>query len=581
MTEHTGVSGVDVLGLVLRLLLLTSTAVVGGTALLRPVVRSTGTRTAPVTWTASGLASVTLVLSLFLQVVSVPFAVTHLLLVLVLPGFLRSHTVSSYLGFALTVLLLVETSSGKHDPGFVTDAVLTAVSVVWLGLAVLSFTVPESERRSGVLRPRAVAIAASAGLAVAGLAQLLVSDVVSDRRLFTSTLGQVLLLVAFASMAVLVITVLWLRRGLSWKVYPVGAIAVVVTLVSSGSLQAVTLPLELPKPGVPLVAEASLSGSSVPVLVTPQRPGRNLVHFPENVGDGIKAGGSSSPVRATPRPGTNGSWVEVDLPPGRSDLVVERQGQQDTVEVDTGEAGSVPGSTGKDGPECASAALGAALAGSRDEWTRCPSESLPPTDAEALTKLVGFISRQGAPGLTLVADDSPRSRQAADAVVTSAARLHLPVHTSTQQGDALLVVSGWENAQQHLDEVRKQQGRAPELTYGVYLAPWLLHGPIANSVATSSFPLRFDPRDSRSLQYGMTLDASFGGDAPSVAGLRSWLGARGQQITDPVAVYAAAQVDVMKMDMPGMSDMSMHGSPAVGQWNPHGTVVAISPPLTN
>lgn len=105
---------------------------------------------------------------------------------------------------------------------------------------------------------------------------------------------------------------------------------------------------------------------------------------------------------------------------------------------------------------------------------------------------------------------------------------------------------------------------------------------MTTAAASSAAPLRFDPRDYRSLEYGMAINEGFGGEPPSVAGLETWLAARGQRIEDPISVYAAAQVDVMQMDMPGMGGMKMpmHGSDPAGQWLPRGTVVPVSGPLT-
>lgn len=191
---------------------------------------------------------------------------------------------------------------GGHSAERVADIVFTAGSVGWLGLAVLSYTVPEQERRSDALRPGPVALSVSIVLAGAAIVQVLVSDVVADRRL-----------------------------------------------------------------------HVPLAGQSIPFLVTPQRPGRNLVHFPEHVADGVR-------VRAPP------------VLPYRRRPGPERTGR---------------GTWGRSGSSC---------------WAR----------------------RAGA---------------------------------------------------------------------------------------------------------------------------------------DPVSAYAPAQVEVMKMEMPGMPGMKMHGSPAAGQWNPRGTVVAISNPL--
>ena len=576
---HPAATGVDAAALVLRILLLSGTAVVAGLGLLRGSVRTTGRATVVVAAAAAVIAAAASLLSIPVQHVSVPVAVVHAVLVLALPILLRLPSPASYLGFALTVLLIVESGLGHSPVEFFAAAVASAAVVGWLGLAGYGLLLPAEQRPDGAPRLRYLAWALAAALVVAVAVQLF-STGIADRRLL-SPLGAALLVLTLSTVAV-VGAVLLLRQENPWRIYRFGAGAVAVAFVAFTVLPAIPRPGELPQPGVARLAHATVGEQDVPVLVTPHRPGPNLVHLPESAGDELTIDSGGRPVRAVSRPGTSGHWAQVDLPAGRSDLVLRSGAAEGSVEVDTGDAPGPADAAGPDGPECASAALAGIVAGQRDPLTGCPADSLQPQDAEALRALVGYVHRNGAPGITVIGDDSPRSRQATGVVRTAADAARLQVSGAPRSENALILVSGWTNAAEHLESVRQRPGGPPNYTYGAHLAPWLLHSPVTTAAASSAAPLRFDPRDYRSLEYGMAINEEFGGEPPSVAGLETWLAARGQRIEDPISVYAAAQVDVMQMDMPGMGGMKMpmHGSDPAGQWLPRGTVVPVSGPLT-
>jgi hypothetical protein len=63
--------------------------------------------------------------------------------------------------------------------------------------------------------------------------------------------------------------------------------------------------------------------------------------------------------------------------------------------------------------------------------------------------------------------------------------------------------------------------------YGLHLAPWLLNGPIVNSVASSSLPLRFDPREQLAVSYSVAVGNGFGGESPNIGGFRAGSGTSG------------------------------------------------------
>jgi hypothetical protein len=586
MDMSTSSSSVDTAALVLRLVLLLSTAVVAGTALLRPVVGRATRRMVLVLSSASVVVAIADALSIALLPVSVPLAVAQLLVAVTLPVLLRWPRVAAWGGFALTLLVLAETSLGHSGIEFLTDTIYVLGAVVWLGLTVVTLTAGRQAWNTNVVRPRPVALTAGVLLTLAGLAQFAFAGIGFDRRLYDTGFGLTLLLVVLLPVALTGLTLLLPRlgRGGGRRVYPAGAVVVVVAFLAWTTVDALPRPPALPEPGVPLLAQASVADKQVALLVSPQRPGKNLVHFPDSTGGNLSVAAGGRSVPALPRAGSSGTWAVVDLPAGRSDLVVSRDDRQDTVEVDAGTAPGPASATGDDGPECASAALGGLLGGGRDVLNACPADALPAADAAALRKLVGFLVSKSAPAITVAGDGSPRSDQAAQVVRASAAAARIPVSDSPGPDNALVLVSGWSDAATRLHAVTEQQAAQHTYGSGVYLAPWLVHAPVVNSALTSFQPLRFNPRDDQALNYAIELANSFGGEPPSAAGFQRWLSAHRTGIDDGVAIYASAQVSAMPMDtgsgaMTGM-DMGMGGGSYPGQWITGGTIVPITGPLS-
>jgi hypothetical protein len=284
-------------------------------------------------------------------------------------------------------------------------------------------------------------------------------------------------------------------------------------------------------------------------------------------------------VPLTARPGAAGLWAVVDIPAGATRLVVTQGGgtagdaatEAGVVPVDVGTADIVPGTqrtlAGPDGPECASAALGA-LVGGRATPSTCPADGLAPSDARALSDSVEFLAGRGITALNLVADDSARGRAAADLVRAEAARHRLAVAGTPTAGDTLLVVSGWVGAKQALDASTRRGGQAGG---GVLLAPWLLTGPVVTAASSEVLPLSFNPQETTPRRYGAFVAAVFPGEGPSASGYLAWRGGRDGLEARPT-FYGAAPVDV-PMGMP----MPLGGGPS--DWYPSGTVVPINPPL--
>ena len=561
MSAMVAAQGVSVFALVVRIVVLLATALVAGLGLLRPLVRRADSRASWITWAAAVAGAGAEVAGIWVTGASVPFTVAQVVLTVAVPVAARWPSVAGSAGFVLAVLLIAETGGSGSWLGFLVTVVTVVTVIAWLAVAVLG-----TPNRAGAL-----AALAAGGLVLAAIGQLLLSGVAFDRRLVQTGYGLLSLAALGLALAVGAVT-FWLRRSPEpGRVFRVGAAAVALGFVASGVLVALPRPAAPPNPGAPLLASVSVAGKPVPVLVTPQRPGPNLVHFPAAAGTGISVDtGVGAPVVAVPRPGAEGTWALVDLPAGPSRFTVRSGGRQAEVEVDTGSATGSASATGADGPECASAALGELVAGQDQPLTACPADTLDPADATALHATVDYLAGRHAAGITLAADTSPRSTRAATLVRQVAAADHLPVSTAPAAGNALVVVSGWAAAAGQLAPAVSQQASGVTYSYGLVLAPWLLNAPIVNSVPSSLLPLRFDPRVENSLRYAVELANAFGGENANPAGFAAYLAAKGQRSDGVRLIYSAAQVDAMPMDMPDMS------APYPGQWIPNGTIVPIS-----
>jgi hypothetical protein len=541
----TGSSGLDLVALLVRLALLLATALVAGAGL-------SGSRAVRLVVGLGAVSAVLAVVSAFSFGVNPVAAGIHLILVLVVAILLtRRVPAARWAAVALLVLVVVETSLGRSGVEFAADTVYVAGATAWFGLVLA----PERSSRFNALT-----LTLGLLLTVAGAVQVLVSGVAFDRRLYETGYGVSLLAVVVVPIVALVLRS---RR--------VGAVGVAIAFLAWTTFTALPRPADLPVPGVPLLASASLAGHDIPVLLAPQRPGRNLVHLPASAGEGVTVAG----VPATPRPGAEGLWADVDLPSGRSDLAIGRGDQAATIEVDTGTEGGRAVS-----PECESAALGGLVAGRKVVLSRCPEDALSEQDADALRKLVGFLAGRNPAAITLVSDDTPRGVAAADVVRKAAAADNLTVQSDPAAQGALVVVSGWPGAYDALTRANRAQRDAPAYTYGIYVAPWLLTGSIVNTVSASIVPLRFDPREQLAMGYAVALSGAFDGENPTVDGFSNWLGPAGQGGAGKVKLFASAQVNAMPMipGQPQAPGMPMIGEGA-GHWIPDGTVVPVSNPL--
>ncbi|WP_199444312.1 DUF6239 family natural product biosynthesis protein [Umezawaea beigongshangensis] len=344
------------------------------------------------------------------------------------------------------------------------------------------------------------------------------------------------------------------------------AVAVAVALaVLAGTAQLTAVEPWRPVAGVPQVRDVALGGAAGRVLVAPQRPGWNLVQVAEA---GTEVGVDPARlVPAAPRPGAGGAWALVELPEGRSTLLLRRGGELSAVPVDTGTTVG-PDLTSPDGPECAGAAVGALVAGRVASLESCPADHLDPADADALRAVVAFVAGRGNRGVTLVADDSPRSVAAAE-VVLDAARLRgtavtrWPASEPASTGP-VLVVAGWAGAERALRAVAT--GELPG--GGSYVAPWLLTAPLLTIPAGQLVPLRTGPQEPEPLRYVAALRAGAPDATASAAGYAAWRGAPDDR---PARLYAASSVTV-QLSTTGHA----HGG---ATWFPGGAVTPVSGPL--
>ncbi|AXB46789.1 hypothetical protein [Amycolatopsis albispora] len=571
----TGSAGADTAALLLRLVLLLGTAFVAGTGLLRPLADRIPLRVTVFTWALAAVSAVLAAVSVPVLDVDVVGAAVHVVLVLAVPSALGRPGPARWLSAALVLLLVVETAVGRSGVEFAVDTVYVAAAAAWFGVTVLSVAVPADQLRTDSLRPGPLSLTLGGLLVLAGAVRLATSGIGFDRRVHESAFGIALLVVV--SLPLLVTVVAAFRPS---RAYRYGTAGIVAGFVAFSALAAIPRPAELPVPGIPVLGAAALGGQQVPVLISPHRPGRNLVHFPASAGDQLDVGVPGGPlVRATPRAGAEGTWAEIDLPTGRGEVLLRAGDAENSVDVDAGDQPGPALASGADGPECASAALGGLITGRRDVLGSCPADALSTEDADALRKLVTFLDSRGAGGITLKADDSPRG-VAAGVVREAAAAAGLRIDDDRQPENALVAVSGWAEAHRALSTAGAQQAESPTYAHGLYLAPWLLNTPLATSVTTTSVPLRFDPREQLPVSYAVAVGNAFGGESPTMAGFHAWLGTQAESVKGEVQIFAAAQVTVMPM---GPGEAHAPGMPMTeelaGQWVPKATVVPVSLPL--
>ncbi|MBW0103162.1 hypothetical protein [Pseudonocardia sp. KRD291] len=616
-----------------RVVLLVAGAVLAGLGLLRPFVAggpgpSGPGRSAegPTAWVAAVLVTLAALTGYLTGDVDVLGTLAQIVLAVAVPVLLPTVWVVAP---ALGVVTLVALQLGSVHSGvaLAVDVVHALAASVLLG-GVLHTAAGDRRgsgdpQQRGATALRRVAIGAGVLAAVAAVVQILLSGPYSARDLVGTGYGWAALVAVLAPLlvtAVLAAAVLnvagepvpaGLSRAAARLPGPLRAVApsrvlgalAAVGVGAAAALAALPVPAAQAVPGQALMRGVDLGEGPVAMLVTPMRPGRNLVQ----IGDtgpaagghtghdmsgssghdmsGAAAVGVGDPATPfAPREGARGEWAVVDIPAGTDSLTVSANGTERTVPIDVGtDAAAAPaGATGPDGPECASAVLGAIVAGgpSAGTATRCPSQSLDPAQATALRALVQVLRTHGVPSVSLVSDSSPRSVAAANLVRAEGAKvgLRFPPNAATDPDSAVLVVSGWQGATATLQEAKQRSASGPTYLGGTYLAPWLLTGGVLSATPNAVLPLTFTPQEPLAQNYVASLAAASPGAAPSTSGFLSWAAAAGRPVSDSPTLYGAAPVDVpMSVEPPGST--GHHGGPNQAAWFPGGTVVQIGRPV--
>ncbi|WP_055494228.1 hypothetical protein [Streptomyces sp. TP-A0356] len=321
--------------------------------------------------------------------------------------------------------------------------------------------------------------------------------------------------------------------------------------------------------GTPVVSQVRLGGTSVPVTVVPNRPGLNLVGIGAADATAGRERGRLTAGRAYP--GSDRTWVTVELPPGQSQVWVSAYGATASLAVDTGDrrVRTPTALGGADGPECSGAAVGAALAGSRTPFDSCPADRLDPVDAAALRSVVGFLAHRGERGVALADDGSPRAVAAAEVVRAAARRTGLDVARPGTARRPLIVVAGWAGADTAVRDVAAGRITAQ----GTYLAPWLLTPTLLQPSAGQVIPLRYAPRGNDAMRYLAALGERLPGELPAAAGYDAWRRAHGTTVRSPARLYAVAVPYV-----PGSGGAGHHHADGT-DWLPGGMIVPVTGPL--
>jgi hypothetical protein len=424
-------------------------------------------------------------------------------------------------------------------------ATAAAASVVAMGVVAVV----------GLLRPligtpaRAVTVVVSVAAAVGAVGGL----IVVDRPL-----------VALALAAVTLAVPLGLRHAR--RSFAAGlALSTALALVAATTSTSTGRPI----PGSPLLREVSLGNEHQPILVVPHRPGWNLVHTSDRP---LSVGADRARLRSTSRlPGATGTWASVWLPPGPGRLWVRDAERTTEIAIDTGRGPAAAPEIRTDGPECASAALGALVAGRSAPLASCPAEQLDAADAGALRSAVNFLAGRGTRDVYVVGDASPRSRAAMEVIRDASRRAGLAVTATPGPRRPLVIVAGWSAADATLRKVASGGLRAQ----GAYLSPWLLSAPLLTIPAAQVLPLRFSPRDPAPLRYAAELRESFHGETPTTVGFQAWQENDAQRGTLPARLYSASLVTFIP---PRPGDPHVHGG---NGWLPGGTITVASGPLSD
>ena len=600
---------------VIRVVQIIGTWVVAGLALARLLAAQPARGVRIAAWAAAIAVAVASEVAAYRGQTATALVLTQLVLSIAVPVLLSRTRLVAIAGVGLIGVLALELGRGQAALPFVLFVLYALSGAVLVGASV--YGVSANPRRTpaddagSLSRLTRAALASGVLGTAAGVSLLLAVGPRTATDLFGAGYGLALLTVAVVP---LLVTLTWYtttRPAGQARAGELNRLAVgglVLSFAAASVLAVLPLPPAGPHPGQPLLRPLALGFRHLAVLVTPMRPGPNLVH----IGDAddasglptghhapvapvlrgtvtVNVGDDARQVPVTARDGASGGWAVIDIPADTESLTVTADGVPGSVPIAVGSAPTQGADAhmqqtliGADGPECVSAALGALAAGAGvdgrppvpgSSGTDCPSEELTSADAATLADFVVFLKGTGVTGLTVVADDSPRSK-AADALVrTEAARRGLPVSATPAPNDGLMVLTGWTPA---ADTVRRANAKGPDAppsAQGIFLAPWLLTPPVMTLSESSVLGLQFNPQDIQALGYSSTLVGVFPKETPSAAGYRAWTQQLGIPVDPRASFYSGAPISVPM----GPENQEHSSNPAA--WFPSGAIIQVSPPV--
>lgn len=575
--------------IMLRCVVLTASAVVAGVALLRPLSGPPGPRTARVVLGAAAIAAGGLAFSVPTLGTATIWALGQATLTVLAATLLPRVIPAAGAGALLVVVLGWEAVVDRAGSASLLGWVHTVSASVWLAAAVLVVAGEPGTRRALLRRHIPVAVAAALLLAGTGVVRAWQAQLRPDATSAGSLFGQVVVTKAVLFVAVVVLAVLAYRRLRESTHVPAhrrlperpgerlgraGVTVLAVALLAGASLAAVDPPVAAAKAGEPVLRTIAVGARSVPVVVAPHRPGPNLVH----VGAlGYRVGTDPEHlVDAAARRGATGGWALIDLPAGRSQLWIGDGEHRVPLRLDAaGPASPLGALTGPDGPECLTAVVGGYVTGRADTGrpggalpVRCPAAVLTDSDAATLRTLVGFLHGRGL-SVHPVVDGSPRSMAALVEVHQAAAPRGIRLAKAAEPGGAVLLLGGWEQA----DQLLVEHTRGAAAPSGIYLAPWLATAPLLRYSTGAITALRFDPRGELAARYLAALRARAVPALASPAGLAGWSGgAAGDPGPGATRLYASARIAFLPAELG-----HAHGEP--DGWLPGGTLTPVTAPL--
>jgi hypothetical protein len=467
----------------------------------------------------------------------------------------------------LVLAVAFEATVGHPLTQVVAGVIHTTAAAIWFGAAAHVAFSAAGERASTARHLRLPAVVSAVAVTLTGVLQAHGDGLRLQLSTWDNALGKLVAvkIVLLTGTAVLGL-VLYSRRS-ALRLARVEVALLAATVILGGSLAAASGPPPAATRGMPQLRQVSVAGIPLDVLVTPQRPGWNVVHVAEDVDLDVRLDGGR-PIRTTTRLGASGRWAALRLPAGHSTLVVRSTSGSASLPLDTGTARDVAHYefAGPDAPECANVALGILAAGPPERLTTCPASSLSPSDVNTLGALPGYLARRGARRVAILADTSARGRAAAEVMRTALSERSITATTTTADADAAIIVAGWQGAEEQL---RRLSGKLLPRD-GVYLAPWLLDSTLLTEATTINplLLLGVDPGGDESFRYLAALRRLSPAAAPTASGFEAWAARTGIRTENAPRIFASALVSIMP---PSLGHVH-----ATGGWLDSGTITPVS-----